>query len=249
MLPLSSEDQQFDRWDLEGEKGHQARAEEHGRLIRRKRLELGLKRPAFADEVEKRGQKMTPDYLNKLEAGTRHLSNASPELRNAIREVLGFSRDQWEQKTGLYTPDQSRLEQRSQRRSNAVPVSVIALPVRTLAAAGSAFYTDGAVVGEELVSTVQHRPDMLVVGVCGDSMRPTLKDGDRAYVDTHDRDPTPGKVYLIHIHGDGYVLKRVKQVGARWLLMSDNPEFDALEPDQADILGRVYYHQPKGSEM
>ncbi|THF88431.1 helix-turn-helix transcriptional regulator [Deinococcus sp. KSM4-11] len=80
------------------------RAVKHGRLIRERRLDLGLKRPAFVSEVAKHGQDMSPDYLNKIEAGTRALANASPELREAIRAVLGYSREQWQELTGLYSP-------------------------------------------------------------------------------------------------------------------------------------------------
>ncbi|WP_353544248.1 hypothetical protein [Deinococcus xinjiangensis] len=47
---------------------------------------------------------MTPDYLNKIESGARPLANADPKLREAIRAVLGYSPEKWQELTGLYTP-------------------------------------------------------------------------------------------------------------------------------------------------
>lgn len=81
------------------------RAVEHGLLVKERRLDLGLNRPAFVAQMEKHGQEITPDYLNKLERGTAPLSRASLEVREAIRAVLGYSTEKWQELTGLYTPD------------------------------------------------------------------------------------------------------------------------------------------------
>ncbi|WP_245808440.1 XRE family transcriptional regulator [Deinococcus hopiensis] len=78
---------------------------EHGELIKERRLDLGLNRPAFVSEMEKHGQEITPDYLNKLERGTASLSRASLEVREAIRAVLGYSAEEWQELTGLYSPE------------------------------------------------------------------------------------------------------------------------------------------------
>ncbi|WP_034355333.1 transcriptional regulator [Deinococcus phoenicis] len=74
-------------------------------LVKDRRLDLGLNRPAFVAEMAKHGQDITPDYLNKLERGTAPLSRASLEVREAIRAVLGYSVEEWRDLTGLYTPD------------------------------------------------------------------------------------------------------------------------------------------------
>lgn len=117
---MSSHDEEFyfEELDLRGERAHQQRAEEHGLLIKRRRLDLGLKRPAFVSEVAKLGQEMSADYLNKLEAGTRHLANASPALRDAIRQVLGISIEDWTELTGLYAPSAEALASRIQREAD-----------------------------------------------------------------------------------------------------------------------------------
>lgn len=87
------------------------RAVQLGKLLRSWRNERGLSRPELVAEVAKLGQSFTPDYLNKLEAGTRSLANASLDLREALRLVLGITRDEWKDKTNLHVP----LEVRYQR--------------------------------------------------------------------------------------------------------------------------------------
>lgn len=80
------------------------RAQAHGTLVKERRLDLGLNRPAFVAQMHKHGQEITPDYLNKLERGTAPLSRASLDVREAIRAVLGYSPERWQELTGLYTP-------------------------------------------------------------------------------------------------------------------------------------------------
>lgn len=82
----------------------QERAIKHGQMIKQRRLDLGLKRPAFVAEVARQGQDMSADYLNKIESGARALANVVPELREAIRAVLGYSPEKWQELTGLFTP-------------------------------------------------------------------------------------------------------------------------------------------------
>lgn len=79
------------------------RAVKLGRLVKEKRLDLGLNRPSFVREMARHGEEITPDYLNKIESGTASLARASLEVRESIRAVLGFNPEEWQQATGLYT--------------------------------------------------------------------------------------------------------------------------------------------------
>lgn len=79
--------------------------------------------------------------------------------------------------------------------------------------------------------------------ISGDSMRPTLGDGDLAVVDRHAAE-TPDQVYAVRLV-DEFMVKRVVQLGAgRVRLLSDNPVFPPIDlaPEQAAdlvVLGRV----------
>ncbi|MDB5044443.1 MAG: hypothetical protein JWQ08_493, partial [Deinococcus sp.] len=85
------------------------RAAQHGQIIQQRRLELGLNRPAFVTQMDKHGQHISADYLNKLERGTAALSRASLDVREAVRAVLGYSPEEWHARTGLYTPTSGPL--------------------------------------------------------------------------------------------------------------------------------------------
>ncbi|GGN32430.1 S24 family peptidase [Deinococcus daejeonensis] len=245
-MPLSEEDHLFDQLDLEGERGLQQWAESQGAFVRRRRLALGLKRPAFVSEVEKLGQSMTADYLNKIEAGTRPLSKVSIELREAMRQVLKFSREKWVEGTGLYTPDleehyANRLKQEPQ--PDMVRSSVrVRIPVYALAAAGAGAWTDEDVIDYiEVEPEVANRRNRTTFQVDGDSMEPTLSDGDYIHVDIADQDIRHDKIYVVKIKGDGIVVKRA------WVyedltveLRSDNLKHKPLNPDDAIVIGRVF---------
>lgn len=80
--------------------------------------------------------------------------------------------------------------------------------------------------------------------VDGDSMTAAdgsgIHDGDWVLVDTSLTAPINGKVFLLEIIGDGMAVKRLRQVGADWLFMSDNPKGESWTQDQVRIVGEVY---------
>lgn len=90
------------------------------------------------------------------------------------------------------------------------------------------------------------RPDKLaVIYGKGDSMFPTIKDGDAILVDTSDRTPRDGKLYVITYNGD-LMAKRLVELGGRWFIESDNrtdPKWHKPQPLDGtkgiDIHGRV----------
>ena len=84
------------------EVGLDQRAVDLGKLIKSKRLDLGLNRPAFVREMARHGEEITPDYLNKLESGVNSLTRASLKVREGIRIVLGYTTEEWQKATGLY---------------------------------------------------------------------------------------------------------------------------------------------------
>jgi len=118
-------------------------------------------------------------------------------------------------------------------------------PVRGLASAGRPVDADGMPVLADV-----WRRGSLLYQVEGDSMAPTLKDGDRVYVDPSDLDLREGRVYMLEIPGDGHTIKRVRRLddGELWLV-SDNPKYRPWRPSEMRVIGRVYYHDPAGGRM
>lgn len=83
------------------------------------------------------------------------------------------------------------------------------------------------------------------VKVTGDSMEPTLYDGDSVLIDCGDTSVRDGKVYALR-YGDGFRVKRIlKKYDSSLVLVSDNKKYaeETISAEQAaqfiTILGRV----------
>ncbi|MGE4537633.1 MAG: helix-turn-helix transcriptional regulator [Desulfovibrio sp.] len=79
----------------------------------------------------------------------------------------------------------------------------------------------------------------------GDSMEPTIKEGDMVLVDTSQTTPTTGQLALVRVDKD-LMIKRVERVPGKVILMSDNSKYSPIEitpdnEDQAQIYGRMVW--------
>lgn len=92
---------------------------------------------------------------------------------------------------------------------------------------------------------------MRVMDVQGDSMIPTLKDGDVVLVDMNQRSPVPPGIFVLH-DGMGLVAKRLEYVPVseppRVRIISDNQQYSPYEctAEEVNIVGRVRWY---GREM
>ena len=91
------------------------------------------------------------------------------------------------------------------------------------------------------------RPDRLTcVRAAGDSMEPTIHDGDLVAVDASRTDPLNGHLFAVRTAG-GLVVKRLRQSGRNWLLTSDNPGHAPRPVAREDrILGQIAWCGPPG---
>jgi len=95
-------------------------------------------------------------------------------------------------------------------------------------------------------------PSMLrVVQVEGDSMRPTLEDGDTVLVDMNQKSPMPPGIFVLH-DGMGLVAKRLEHIPnsdpPALRVISDNGLYSPYErtADEINIVGRIRWF---GREM
>lgn len=75
----------------------------------------------------------------------------------------------------------------------------------------------------------------------GDSMEPTIADGDQIVVDERDRRITANPaIFVLRLDG-ALLVKRVSRAGQGVRVASDNPAYPAFETDDAEIIGRVVW--------
>lgn len=100
----------------------------------------------------------------------------------------------------------------------------------------------------EILSSIFSRPqDIAAFDVQGDSMYPTLSEGDVVFIDTRHRAPSPPGLYALADEYGGIIVKRLEIVSRRSdpdvvvRVISDNPRHSPrdLPADELQIVGRV----------
>lgn len=197
--------------------------------------------------------RVTQPYLSRLERAARPLGALTPARQDALRRALEIPAGEWVARTGL------PLLQPAPSDDALQVLELVRVPVRALASAGLPVTEDHAsVIDHELVPVRDHRPGMLVLEVGGESMTTAagggIRPGDRIYVDPGDLDLREGLVYVLHVPGLGLTVKRLRRYGggrnggALWLT-SDNPDHPPVKPEEVTVVGRVYFHQPRGVRL
>jgi transcriptional regulator with XRE-family HTH domain len=97
--------------------------------------------------------------------------------------------------------------------------------------------------GSTFVKTEHLRPGLEVWEAHGLSMasgKDGIEHGDILYIDTHDLKPVENKIYVFHVPGDGYCVKRLLKLGTEFWLKSDHPDHESFKTDDVEIIGRVF---------
>jgi SOS-response transcriptional repressor LexA len=220
--------------------GHQsARAKELGELVTARRRDLGLNRPAVVRELRRHGVEMTPDYLAKLEYGERSLARASLEIREGLRVVLGYSREEWRARFGLYAPEPEpnvndvlsiTRSPGFDRGGRVVPDTVterdwLEVPVFSFASASLVVTTheEPTVIAYRPVSPEHFNRGKQLFRVVGRSMEPTIQEGWDIVVDLANLRLDDNAVILLAVPNGDVAVKRVRLIGGEPWLYSDNP--------------------------
>ena len=89
-----------------------------------------------------------------------------------------------------------------------------------------------------------HPDSLLCIRTKGDSMEPTLNDGDLILLDYSRTDPLDGQIFVLR-DDDGLVVKRLRGSGFDWELVSDNPAYPPRRVSQEDrLIGRLAWSGP-----
>ena len=92
------------------------------------------------------------------------------------------------------------------------------------------------------------RTDRLTcIRAAGDSMEPTVRDGDLVVLDRDRPAPLDAELFVVRTR-EGVVIRRLRRVGDRWNLISDNPTHPSRAMTESDrIVGRVAWYGPLGA--
>lgn len=93
----------------------------------------------------------------------------------------------------------------------------------------------------ETYPVLRHRAKAgrVVVKVAGQSMYPTIWDGDLVLVDTAQQTPRSGSIVVARANG-GWTLKRIRRTRSLWFLTGDNPQVPPIEVEEdLEVLGAV----------
>jgi phage repressor protein C with HTH and peptisase S24 domain len=93
-----------------------------------------------------------------------------------------------------------------------------------------------------LLGRLSARPrDLSLIRAAGESMAPTILDGDELLVDRGDRRVrAAGAVFVVRLD-DTLLVKRVSRADGRFRIASDNPAWPAIETATLDVIGRVVW--------
>ena len=125
---------------------------------------------------------------------------------------------------------------------------VFAEDVRAAAGTGEMVFEDAADMRITVPRSILPRgarPDGLAcIRAAGDSMVPTLDDGDLLLINRLNAEPLDGQVFVIHTD-DGLVVKRMREEDDGWELTSDNSAFPSRRAGETDrVVGRLAWSGP-----
>jgi repressor LexA len=201
-----------------------------GERIRLIRKALGLTQAEMGEKIGRSWK-----TINRWEAGERDVPNTALKL---ISSTFGVSYE-W-LKTGqgeMWEKREKTLLEELEAKTREVFEKLVRIPVVGRAGAGfPESPADMNVVGWVLVNkeTFQ-KGGKFSVQVHGDSMEPTLHDGDFVIFRTYlgdGLDIPSGKVVVVRNHSGELIVKRLIKINGLIMLTSDNPKYPPIPPEQ-----------------
>ncbi|WP_168734699.1 LexA family transcriptional regulator [Deinococcus sp. KSM4-11] len=223
--------------------------------LRVRRVQLGLSQEDLAARTDDLVSQRT---VSALETGATPLDKMAIARVVSLANALDWSIRQMQDATGIdlgAAIPTEWVQAGSGKQTLTSVADVMRVPVIGMASAGAPVNDeeDERIIGWEYPTADEYRPHMLVLQVDGESMNngdaKGMQHGDRLYIDPRELELHEGRIYVVHVHGNGIVVKRARKLGSDWWLFSDNKDFAPTKPDQATIIGRVFFHQPRGMRL
>lgn len=204
--------------------------EKAGLAIRRRMRELGLSQKELGARVGKSQAWVSQELLRTPKQVIRYLWARDPEAVQRLLHVLQWTPEEFSRETGIHIP--------GSEIPGAIPVVRYRIPVID-AGAGPPMWNEGAEYITLHIPELRGKreEELFAVRVKGDSMEPTLRDGDIVVFWTGGA-PEPGRIVAVHVHWDGVIVKRLQRYNGSWYLYSDNPDHPPVPLTENDrVLG------------
>lgn len=228
-----------------------------GKWLQEVRQRRGLNRPELVRLVERLrpDARVSQDYLAKIEYGIRPLASARLSTREGIRAALGFSREEWEARTGLATGGVPLAVQEFIQASRALGRrDRVSVPVYGLAAANPAGELSTDRLYDMQVDRAFVRAATRAYEVDRDSLEHgpgrAIWAGDVVLVDRADVALQDDRVYVVRTGDAAVTLRRVKVYpGGETFLIGTGMAEQPLRPGEGTLIGRVFRHLPQEREV
>lgn len=198
--------------------------------IKARLRQLDLSQAEFSKRVGKSTGWAGARFLPSVDTMVRYLAYKEPTTLERILGVLEWTPEEFSRETGIQLP-RSEI-------TGAIPVTRYRIPVID-AGAGPPMWNENAEYITLHIPDLKGKPEseLFAVRVGGDSMQPTLKDGDVVVFWTNGA-AEPGRIVAVHVHWDGVVVKRLQRYNDSWYLYSDNPDHPPVPLTEDDrVLG------------
>jgi repressor LexA len=207
-----------------------------GERIRALRKALGLTQKEFAERIG-----ITYQMLGLYERGEYE---PSEKVLKLISSTFGVSYE-WlkEGKGEMWERREATLEEIIEREQRKLLESKIKVPVVGKAGAGFPHSpSDIEVIGVVFVSKSPYLKEgkIFAVQVHGDSMYPTLAEGDYLVFQIYEGDGSDipnGKIVVVRNHSGELLVKRLLKMNGAVLLAGDNPKYPPILPQQMEAEG------------
>jgi len=208
-----------------------------GAVIRDIRESLGLTQAEMAEKLN-----ISQNALSRYERGEHSPANILP----IIEKVLGVPEAYIKAKAGVYSPQDLVTALEAIKREPVVyDVSEVhqrelyIIPVITRVGAGGTVITENYILYDGRVPKA-----VRAFIVDGDSMEPTIPQNATVLINTDEKEPIEGKIYLLAKADGGnasaLLLRRLKKINGQWHMLPDNPHYPVkqLTPEWI-IVGRA----------
>lgn len=214
--------------------------------IRRENLEIAIKRLGSAARLAEAAS-TSPAYLSQIRNRTPDSKTGTPKMMGdamarRIEAALGEP-DGWMDRSHLFQGQADELPKgnlaallpgakRVHASGQDDPTMTQIMKVRLKVQAGITGFQvepehyEGETQGvptEWVQREGLHKESLLSIVVRGESMEPSLYDGDTIVVNTADKQLVSGYVYVVNYEGEA-VVKRMLRDAGQWWLASDNPD-------------------------